>query len=255
MNRTLAPLANLLALVAMAILLTACGGGGSGSSTGSATGLTLHITDAAVDDAAIAQVWVRFTRVVLHPADGSGDITYTVEDKSDPANIRPYRDIELKSLVSGKKMLLGEIPLDAGDYSWIRLVIDPAHTHIVETSGGDYLMKCPSCTQSGFKLNRSFTIDTTGWIDFTIDFDLRKSITLTHPNAPRADYDYILRPTLRILDTALASSYIHGTVTDQRSEMVNPDTPDTCWVYVYEGDAASITPDDICNDPDTSITS
>jgi hypothetical protein len=176
-----------------------------------------------------------------------------VEDDSDPNDIKPYRDIELKSLVGGKTMLLGEIPLEAGDYEWIRLVIDPNYTHIVETSGGDYLMKCPSCTQSGFKLNRPFTIDDTGWIDFTIDFDLRKSITLSQPNKPRADFHYILRPTLRILDTTLASSYIHGIVTDQRSEPVNPATPDACWVYVYDGDAASITPDDICLDPDTSI--
>jgi uncharacterized repeat protein (TIGR01451 family) len=143
-------------------------------------------------------------------------------------------------------MLLGEIPLDAGDYSWIRLVIDPDHSYVVETGGGSYLVKCPSCTQSGFKLNRSFTIDTTGWIDFTIDFDLRQSLTLRRPNQPRADEDYILRPTLRIIDTELASSYIHGLVTDLRSEQLNQPAPDACWVYVYEGDAASVVPDDIC---------
>jgi uncharacterized repeat protein (TIGR01451 family) len=260
MIRFISRLMKLITMMCMASVLAACGGGGGGgggSGTGASTvtgsGLTLSLTDAPVMDADIAEVWVRFTQVIVHPADGSGDITYDVEDNSDPANIKPYRDIELKSLVGGKTMLLGEIPLDAGDYSWIRLVIDPAHTHIVETSGGDYLVKCPSCTQSGFKLNRSFTIETTGWIDFTIDFDLRKSITLTHPNAPRQDYDYILRPTLRILDTALASSYIHGIVTDQRSEKVNPATPDGCWVYVYTGSAASITPDDICVDADASI--
>jgi uncharacterized repeat protein (TIGR01451 family) len=246
---------------ALAFLLTACGGGGSGGSGGgvggSATsigsGLSLRITDAPVNDADIAEVWVRFTQVIVHPADDSGDITYDVEDASDPNDIKPYRDIELKALVGGKTTLLGEIPLDAGDYDQIRLVIDPAYTHIVETGGGDYLVKCPSCLQSGFKLNRNFTIETTGWIDFTIDFDLRKSITLSQPNKPREDGHYLLRPTLRILDTALASSYIHGIVTDLRTEKDNPATPAGCWVYAYEGDAASITPDDICLDPDTSV--
>jgi uncharacterized repeat protein (TIGR01451 family) len=253
MQGVLFTLTRFLGLASFALFLTACGGGGSGSSgSSSATGLKLSITDAPVQDADIAAVVVRFTQVIVHSADGT-KTTYNVEDNSDPANIKPYRDIDLKSLVSGKSMLLGEIPLDAGDYDWVRLVIDPDHSYVEETNGGEYLVKCPSCTQSGFKLNRSFTIDTTGWIDFTIDFDLRKSITLTHPNALRADYDYILRPTLRILDTTLASSYIHGTVTDQRSEKTNPDTPDACWVYVYQGDAAAITPDDICNDPDTSI--
>ena len=240
----------------LALLLTACGGGGGGGGgvTGGSSGLSLSITDAPVVDADISEVWVRFTQVILHPADGSGDIVYDVTDNTDPNDIKPYRDIELKSLVGGKTMLLGEIPLDAGDYSWIRLVIDPANTHIVETGGGDYLVKCPSCTQSGFKLNRSFAIPANGWINFTIDFDLRKSITLRQPNKqPREDFDYILRPTLRILETELASSYIYGEVTDSRSEQINPDAPDGCWVYVYDGDMASIIPDDICLETDPAV--
>ncbi|RKZ66761.1 MAG: hypothetical protein DRQ44_06420 [Gammaproteobacteria bacterium] len=259
MDNSSSPIFKLIISVTLAVLLAACNGGGSGGSTASASGsdsqstsgrgLILNITDAPVDDADIAEVWVRFTEVIVHPADGSDDIIHSVEDATDPNNILPYREIELKSLVGGKTMLLGEIPLDAGDYSWIRLVIDPDNTRIVETSGADYLMECPSCTQSGFKLNREFTIETTGWIDFTIDFDLRKSLTLRRPNKSRTDFDYIVRPTLRILDTELASSFIHGLVEDQHSEL----NPDVCWVYVYEGGAEIITPDDICLDSDTSI--
>jgi hypothetical protein len=249
--------AKILVLAGFALVLGACGGGGGtgSSSTGVAgtSGLALSITDAPVVDADIAEVWVRFTQVILHPADGSGNIVYDVTDNTDPNDIKPYRDIELKSLVGGKTMLLGEIPLDAGDYSWIRLVIDPDNTYIVETGGGSYLVKCPSCTRSGFKLNRSFTIVANGWIDFTIDFDLRKSITLRRPNSPRQDFDYILRPTLRILDTELASSYIYGEVTDLRSIMSNPDTPAGCYVYVYDGDRATITPDDICLNTDPAV--
>lgn len=255
MNKSWRMLPRVLLVTGFAIILGACGGGGgSGSVSANGGGLTLNITDAPVVDADIAEVWVRFTRVILHPADGSGDIVYDVTDDSDPNDIKPYRDIELKSLVGGKTMLLGEIPLDAGDYSWIRLVIDPANTHIIETGGGDYLVDCPGCIQSGFKLNRSFTIAASGWISFTIDFDLRKSITLTRPNKPvRQDFDYKLRPTLRILETELASSYIYGMVTDLRSVMTNPDAPDGCWVYVYDGDMATIVPDDICLDPDTTV--
>ncbi len=251
MNRISIPARHLLGAIALAFLLSACGGGGSGGAGGggnNSSGLSLSITDAPVDDANIAEVWVRFTEVIIHPADGSADIVHSVEDDSDPNNITPYRDIELKALVGGKTSLLGTIPLDNGDYDGVRLVIDPDHTYVVETGGGSYLVKCPSCTQSGFKLNRPFTIDTTGWIDFVIDFDLRKSLTLSQPNKPRADFHYILRPTLRIIDTELASSFIHGIVTDQRSEQVNPATADACWVYVYQGDANSIVPDDICLD-------
>ena len=257
MDNSSPPIFKLLILVALAFLVTACSGSGSDSGSSSVSdsqstsgrGLVLNITDAPVNDDDIAEVWVRFTEVIVHPADGSDNIIHSVEDATDPNNILPYREIELKSLVGGKTMLLGEIPLDAGDYSSVRLIIDPDNTRIVETSGGEYLIECPSCTQSGFKLNREFTIEDTGLIDFTIDFDLRKSLTLRRPNTPRSDFDYILRPTLRILDTELASSFIHGLVEDQHSEL----DPDACWVYVYEGGTGVITPDDICLDSDTSI--
>lgn len=246
---------NLLGAIALTWLLTACGGGSGGSGSAGdnpgnvGSGIILSITDAPLVDDDIAEVWVRFEKVIVHAANGTED-TYIVEDRSDPDNILPYRDIELKSLVGGKTMLLGEIALDAGDYSWIRLVINPEHTRVVEAGGGDFLAKCPSCSgPSNFKLNRAFTIDTTGWIDFIIDFDLRKSLTLRHPNRDRADFDYILRPTLRIIETELASSYIHGFVTDERNED-HQGTPDDCVVYVYEGAAADVVPDDICSNPD-----
>ncbi len=228
----------------LALGLAGCGGGSGSSSSGS--GIVLNITDAPVFDEDIAAVWVRFTQVIVKPSNDASDLIVVdvVNDAGDP-----WRDIELKSLVGGKTMLLGEVPLVAGDYSWIRLVIDPENTHIIETGGGDYLVDCSSCTESNLKLNRSFTIEAGGWIDFTIDFDLRKSITLRRPNQTREDFDYKLRPTLRILDAELASSFIHGMVTDLRTEMANPATPgDGCWVYVYEGD---LNPDDVCvDDPD-----
>lgn len=74
MNKFTTHALNLLAMSALAFLLTACGGGGSGGSGGgvggSATsigsGLSLRITDAPVNDADIAEVWVRFTQVISH---------------------------------------------------------------------------------------------------------------------------------------------------------------------------------------------
>jgi uncharacterized repeat protein (TIGR01451 family) len=244
------PITRLLILTTIALLAAGCGGSDNNTSDStSRSGLALRITDAPVNDADIAEVWVRFTQVIVHPADGGDDIVHSVEDDSDPNNVLPYREIELKSLVAGKTSLLGNIPLDAGDYSWVRLVIDSENTRVVETFGGEYLVKCPGCTKSGFKLVQAFNVEATGWVDFIIDFDLRKSLTLRRPNKARTDFDFILRPTLRILDTELASSFIHGMVEDQHLEI----DPDVCWVYVYGGDAASTEPDDICLDLDTAI--
>jgi Domain of unknown function (DUF4382) len=231
---------NFMAAAGMALLLAGCGGGG-GSASGTTGALSIGITDAPVDD--LYQVWVAFTGVILQPAGGGGRIVVDVRD--DQGNPKM---IELKSLGSGQsEMLLNEYPLPQGDYSWARLEIDPAQTYVIVDEGGQHLLlDCPSCApdQSGLKLNRPFHMEAEGWVAFTIDFDLRKSITLRQKSKPDPqDYDYKLRPTLRILDTEIASSFLFGTVTDTRTEPANPADPSGCAVYVYEGD---VVPDDIC---------
>jgi len=124
-------------------------------------------------------------------------------------------------------------------------VIDPSQTYVIVDEGGEQLLlDCPSCEQSGLKLNRPFSMEAEGWVAFTIDLDLRKSITLRQRNKPNPqDFDYKLRPTLRILDAAIASSFLFGTVTDNRSDPVDPADPSGCAAYVYEG---VVDPDDIC---------
>ena len=256
MKTTRSILIKSIAATIAALMLTACGSGGGGGSAGS-SGLSLNITDAPVQNEDIAEVWVRFTNVIIHPSDGSPDIEEPVTDGTNP-----WIDINLKDLTAGKTMLLGEFDLDAGDYSWIRLDIDPVHTVIVERdvvgepdevddSEPDTLhpamrMDCSSCDQSHLKLNRSFTIDNKGWVNFTIDFDLKKSLTLQLPQSekPRPHDAYKLRPTLRILDTELASTFIRGSVTD---DLPTNGDPSACSVYTYTGGMATVVPDDICN--------
>ena len=238
-TRKRSPWSAVFPVALLMLTLAGCGGGGGGGGGGASGALSLGITDGPVDD--LYAVWVTFTQVIIQPADGGNRIVVDVTDE-----LGNGKSIELKALGEGKtEMLLDEYPLPAGDYSWVRLVIDPAKTYVVENEGGaELLLDCPSCTQSGLKLNRPFTMEAEGWVAFTIDFDLRKSITLRQRNKPDPqDYDYKLRPTLRILDTEIASAFLHGTVTDVRSEQSNPDTPAGCMVYVYAGDVAT---DDIC---------
>jgi hypothetical protein len=174
MNRKSSVLVHFIIATGMALVLTACGGGGSSSSGGSGA-LSLSVADAPVSDADISAVWVRFTSVIVKPASGSSQpIEVPVSDNLG----HPYIDIDLKSLSGGKTAtLLGEYELPSGHYSWMRLVIDPAYTYVVETGGGESLLDCSSCDESHLKLNRSFTIEQGGVIAFTIDFDLRKSIS------------------------------------------------------------------------------
>jgi len=238
MKKTGSILINCAAATFLALILTACGGGGDSSSDGSGA-LSLSITDAPVSSEDISEVWVRFTQVIVKR---SGGDTIVIDVTDNQNNL--YRDIELTSLASGKsELLLGQEPLPAGNYSWIRLVIDPTHTYVVETQGGTPLLDCSSCDESHLKLNRSFVIEEDGVIAFTVDFDLRQSITLKMPQTeqPRPDYAYKLRPTLRIEATELANAFIFGNVMDNRSEQTE------CWVYVYNGSEDQVEPDDICN--------
>lgn len=245
MNIRRSTIINYIVAAAIALLLTACGGGGGEDGIApSSSGLSLNITDAPVDDELIASVWVRFTRVIIHSASGN-DIVVDVVDPDNPDN--HFLDIDLMQLTEGAVMLLGEFPLDPGDYQWARLEIDLDYTYVEEIDGGTYPMDCPSCTaeQSGLKLNRPFTIEENGWVAWTIDFDLLKSLTMHPQNQNVGRNKYRLRPTLRIIETELASAYIYGEVTDNRSEEIAP-APTDCWVYVYEGISDVVEPDDLC---------
>jgi hypothetical protein len=248
---------NILLAAGLGLILSACGGG---SSAGSGT-LSLSMTDAPVVDEDIEAVWVRVTGAILHPASGPDIVVDVIDDDG----ITPYRDIELTSLTGGATQLLGEYVIPAGNYSWIRLVIDPNHTLIVEKTAGTpdtihppALLDCSSCDESHLKLVRSFSIASNGRYDFLIDFDLQKSLTLQLPQStkPRPDYAYKLRPTLRILDTQLASTFIWGSVTDTRlAPVTGPADPGECSVYTYAGDMATVNPDDICVPVDAFDTS
>jgi hypothetical protein len=255
MSRKRSVLINYIIAAAMALSLTACGsdsggGGGGGGGTGS-SGLSLNITDAPVLNEDIAEVWVRFTHVIIH-SDGGDDTPQPVTDGTND-----WIDVNLKDLTEGKTKLLGDFELPGGHYSWIRLVIDPEESFVYEydplPGNPDNLNKtkldCSSCDESHLKLHRSFDIPNQGgWVNFTIDFDLQKSLTLQLPQSeiPRPHYAYKLRPTLRILETELASTFIWGSVTDTRATKEDPADPTGCKVYVYTGDAVTVIPDDIC---------
>ncbi|MGD2137072.1 MAG: DUF4382 domain-containing protein [Gammaproteobacteria bacterium] len=255
MNLKISRLITVLLAPVLALLLTACGGGGGSDGTGT---LSLNLTDAPVENDDIAEVIVCFTDVIIHPSNGDPNIEEDVRNQDGTC-----REINLVELTNGNSVVLGEFDIPAGDYSWIRLVIDPDNTVIVErdvvgepdevddsepdTIFPSALLDCSSCDQSHLKLNRSFTVENAGFIGFTIDFDLQKSLTLQLPQSvkPRPDDAYKLRPTLRILDTELASTFIWGSVTDVTP--LGGTTLTDCRVYTYTGDMATVIPDDICN--------
>lgn len=233
----------------LAAILGACGGGDNGGGTGT---VTLRITDAPVDSSTVGNVFVQFSAIELQ-GDGGRINFYYCEDPANAANppvvsttpcTKPKpKQIDLLALNSGlSDVLLDGQTVPAGHYNWIRLAVDTAgamDSYIV-VSGAPNELTIPSGDETGLKLNRGFNVAAGGNANFTVDFDLRKSVHVTGIN------EYILRPTLRIVDNLLVGK-ITGTVA---AGLVTADCSPA--VYVYAG--AGVTPDDIDGVPAEPVT-
>lgn len=239
----------LLALGTM-VALGGCGGSGGGTATGV---LSLRITDGAVDMA--EHVFVQFSglelqgpgqRITLfYCVDPMDSMKTVVSDMACTTQPAP-KQLDLLALSGGQAdFLLDGFTLPAGHYSWVRLVVDTAGTldSYIVVGGLNHELTIPSGAETGLKLNRGFNVPAGGSADFTLDFDLRKSVEVTGMG------EYMLRPTLRMVDNAMVGA-ISGTVD---AGLV----PGGCTpaVYVFEG--AGVTPDDIdgvAPDPVTTAT-
>lgn len=267
-------LRRMLIAIGVAISLVGCGPdspdsaglSGSAGAAGPSTGIvSLAITDAPVDSA--LKVCVEFNSVEFkHADDGVDNVIF---------NFDTPRSINLLALQNGvSELLLDGVELPAGQYNWVRLGVSsarglaPAADEVTDSeavgdclkgefdASGSYIvsgtyivpgiqlvnnMYVPSGDQSGLKMNRGFVLPAGGSADFTIDFDLRKSVKMPSGQFP----DYKLRPTLRMEDNALVGA-LQGTV-DPALIMPEPDPndPASCdpFVYVFAGSVSG--PDDM----------
>lgn len=204
-----------LGSLAIAAVLSACGGSGSDNKTGE---LSLGITDGPVENA--SAVVVAFSSVELHGAENR-----VIEfDNPQIINLLDYQGED-------RVLLLDKETLAAGAYQWIRLEVDETASYI-EVDGMQYGLEIPSGDESGLKMNRGITIGAGSSSDFTIDFDLRKSVT------QEGTGDYKLRPTLRLVDN-LEVNTINGTVAESlitNGNCNNGDNNDIGnAVYLFEG--------------------
>jgi len=243
-------------LLGGALALAACGGGGGGSSDlGS---LTLGITDAAVDSA--QEVNVVFTGITLKPQDGQPISFECDEPAGEPAfdcGGDGYRMIDLLTLSGDEsETLLDDVELAAGRYEWIRLRVNAKApgslmlpdnllpgTTIRLDDGSEPDLLIPSGQQTGLKLVRGFNVPSGGSASFTIDFDLRKAVTLT------GNGHYLLRPAFRLVDNS-DSGHLVGEITKEfvQDKCASGDATGGLAVYVYEGTDA--TTGDLGGDPD-----
>jgi hypothetical protein len=207
------------ACAALFLSLAACGGeDGPGR-------LHLAVTDAPLDDA--TAVVVEFEAVEVQPMGGA------------PARFEMSapKQVDLLALQGGlAEPLLNDVPLPSGRYQWLRLMVvadgDSTRSRITLEDGSVHALRIPSGAETGLKLVQGFTVPAGGLADFTVDFDLRKSVHRTGGATP----EYLLRPTLRLVDNTLVGD-IAGSVA---AALITPDCAPA--VYVYTG---NVVPDDI----------
>lgn len=205
-----------------AVALSGCGGDDESWGT-----ISLGVTDAPVD--AAARVVVEFTGVELRHQDG-GTETFVFDAP---------RQIDLLALQGGGvELLLDDEQVPAGQYEWIRLSVnadrDESTSFIEYDDGTVFPLFIPSGDQAGLRLVSGFAVPAGGSADFTIDFDLRRSVR----RPPGLGPNHILRPTLRLVDNAAIGS-IAGRVD---SSLIFPDSGDACSPAVYAFEGSDVTP-------------
>ncbi|EQD76882.1 lipoprotein [mine drainage metagenome] len=183
--------------------------------------MSLGVTDTPVDG--VQQVVVAFTGVTLMGPDGQQSFQFATE-----------QSVNLLTLQgNASQALLSNVTVPAGQYQWLRLDIDTAHSYVISSTGGQYPLNIPSGDQSGLKLVSGFTVAQGGLSDFTIDFNLRQSLTEDNASGTTT---YTLTPALRLVNAEEVGS-ISGTALNTMTIGGESITNANCdpAVYVYPG--------------------
>lgn len=222
--------------------LAACGGGGgsdsggvvSGSFASGQTSFSLRLTDAPVST--VARIVVQFTEVRIKPENGAW---------IDIALASP-RAIDLLQLQGTSTVdLVPDLPVEAGNYTEVRLLVDSAPmTSFVELiAGGVMPLTIPSGSSSGLKLKGDFMLSPGRATTMIADFDLLQSLKINGGG------NYRLDPVIRLINAADAG-HIRGMV--DPTLLLDPSCSDFDVnshnsVYVFAGHNANV--EDIDLDP------
>ena len=220
--------------LAATLLIAACGDG----SAAAGGRVTVSLTDMPVDDA--EEVVLSVTGIAFKPAGSGPEVV---------ADFTP-RSINLLQYQNGQTVvLLQNVPMEAGRYQWIRLMVDTqsnVRDSYIVIDGQECELNVPSGAESGLKMHRPIDVPAAGSLALTIDFDLHQSIHAPPGQASGAcATGYVLRPTLRLVNDAEVGA-IDGTVSFEAGSVPIDCEPN---VYVYE---ATVTPDDSEESSDAS---
>jgi len=191
---------NLTTLLAVsAVALMACSDGGT--SNAEVGTLTLRLADAPGEEVESAVIWVSGVSVI--GTDGTSHVI-----SSDTASY------DLLDLQHGVTAYLGSAEIPTGTYSQMRLIVDSARVTlkapITFTSGSSSaLMKVPSGSTSGLKVNLGNVSVVAGETVLLVDFDVSRSFVFQGP--PGGPKSASFKPVIHATVMDVAGS-IAGTV-------------------------------------------
>jgi len=166
-----------IAALGCAAALAACGGGGGGGATGADGTLRVALTDA---PSCYQHVYVTVEKVRVHQSATAAD-----EDGGwSELTLSAPRRLDLVSLSNGVLEELGTVPLPAGHYQQVRLVLtnttaagsNALANSVQPTGGSETALDTPSAMQSGLKLRADFDVAAGQSADLVLDFDACRSI-------------------------------------------------------------------------------
>lgn len=214
--------------------LVACGGSSNNDSSAGSGQFSLAVTDAPIDTA--NHVFVSFSGVSIQSADGE-----LIEFEFDEP-----RTIDLLALQgSASESLVTDETVPSGEYEWIRLHVNADHDDVMDSyielnDGTQHELRVPSGAQTGLKLVSGFDVPVGGSADFTIDFDLRKSIVMP---PGQAAVGAMLKPALRLIDNSSSGSIAGQVDSELITEFCEDPASQTGSVYVFSG--ADAEPSDV----------
>lgn len=187
-----------------ALMLSACGGSGSGG-TGT---LRVALTDAPA--CGFQAVNVTIEKVRVHQSSGAGDNDGGWSD----IVLTPARRVNLLDLTNGVLQELGQTALPAGRYTQLRLVLapnggtnPPANSLQFVGASGEVPLTTPSGQQSGLKLNVNIDVQDGQLADVVLDFDACRSIV------PRgASGQYNLKPVIAVTPRVVSVGTVTGVI-------------------------------------------
>ena len=175
--------------VCLAVLLSACGGGG-GDDSGT---LRLALTDAPA--CGFDRVDVTVQKVRVHKSGSANE----ADDGWSEVVLNPAKRVDLLSLTNGALAELGQTPLPAGKYNQMRFVLapndaaNPLANSVTPTGGVETAVSTPSGAQSGLKMNVDIQVEADKVADFALDFDTCRSFVRL------GNSGYVLKPVIAVI--------------------------------------------------------